>query len=65
MSEKARLDIAAICKAIRKQNGWSETELAERAGVGRTAIREIESASGNPTLGTLDKVGGALGVDLY
>ena len=65
MSEKARLNIAAICKALRKQNKWSEQELADKAGVGRSAIRDIEHATGNPTLDTLDKVGNALGVDLY
>lgn len=65
VSEKSRLELAEIVKALRKHKGWSEQELATRAGIGRSSLRDIESGQGNPTLSTLDKLGTALGVELY
>lgn len=65
MSEKSRLELAAIVKALRKSKGWSEQELSARAGIGRSSLRDIEGGTGNPTLATLDKLGSALGVELY
>lgn len=65
MSEKARLELAEIVRALRKSKGWSEQELATRAGIGRSSLRNIESGTGNPTLYTLDLLGAALGVELY
>ena len=35
---------------LRKQNGWSQEELAERVGVSRQAISKWEAAQSTPEL---------------
>lgn len=49
---------------LRVQNGWSQQELARRAGMRQPRIAEIEGAKGNPRLDTLTRIAGALGVTL-
>lgn len=65
MSEKSRKNIGNIVRTFRKKQGLTEEQLAEKSGVSRQVIRNIESGTGNPTLSTLDKLGAALGVELY
>jgi transcriptional regulator with XRE-family HTH domain len=48
-------------KALRKQMGWSQEELAERANVHRTYVGMIERAEKNITLANIEKVARALG----
>ena len=45
---------------LRKQAGWSQLELAERAGVGRNTIIRLEHGA-NAHYGTIDKLVAALG----
>ena len=45
---------------LRKQAGWSQLELAERAGVGRNTIIRLEHGA-NAHFGTIDKLVEALG----
>lgn len=65
MSEKSRQNIGNIVRTFRKQKGLTEDQLAEKAGVSRQVLRNVESGAGNPTLATLDKIGVVLGVELY
>lgn len=51
-------------RELRQERGWNVYELARKADiVGETVLR-IENGAGNPTMKTLEKVAGALGVPL-
>ena len=65
MSEKSRQNIGNIVRTFRKQQGLTEEQLAKKAGVSRQVLRNVESGNANVTLSTLDKLGEALGVELY
>ena len=45
----------------RKAAGVTQTELAERTGIGQSEISRIERGIGNPTEETLAKIGRAMG----
>lgn len=49
-------------RMIRESKGMNQEELAEKAGIARARISEIENGKGNATLGTLEKVMDALEV---
>lgn len=51
-------------KALRKAKGWSQEELADRAGMHRTYISAVERAVRNPTLTVIDRVAKALKVPI-
>lgn len=51
-------------RAARRERGWSLAALAERAGVGKGSLSEIENGGRNPTLSTLYALAGALGLPL-
>ena len=49
-------------KERREAKGWSRSQLALRAGLGRHSIRRIEEDLQSPTIGTLARIAGALEV---
>lgn len=49
-------DIAKMVRYFRKQSGLSQEELAQLAGVGKTAIFDIEKGKSTVQLDTLLKV---------
>jgi transcriptional regulator with XRE-family HTH domain len=52
-------------KQLRKRKGWSQAELARRAGISQPYIVMMESgARKNPSLKMLGKLAKALGVDV-
>lgn len=52
-------------KAIRTNLGWSEAQLARKAGVSQSVINDIEAGrNNNPRIKTLWKLGHAMGVPL-
>lgn len=53
----------SLVRQARKDRGWSQTELATRADVSRPTIARIESGQ-HVLMGTLEKVAGALELDL-
>jgi len=62
---------AALASAIgvrvrqeRLSRGWTLDQLAENAGVGRRAVVNVEQGTANPSVGTLLRIGDALGVGL-
>lgn len=57
-------DIPQLIKRLRKEKGWSQTKLGEVVGVKKSRISKIESGIVNPSLLTLSRVFGALGVRL-
>jgi len=57
--------LAKRVKEYRKQKGWSQQKLAEKAGLSYNTITKIEQGIGDsPTLKTLLKLADALGVGL-
>lgn len=60
----AALDIANVILLTRLKHGWTQKELARRAGLTRGKIDAIESALGNPRLETLQKIADALSIGL-
>ncbi|MFC5185909.1 XRE family transcriptional regulator [Actinomadura harenae] len=56
--------VARTVRTLRAGHGWSLDELAERAGVSKGVLVNLEQARGNPNLGTLIRVSDALGVPL-
>ena len=55
---------ASLIKVARKKHGWSEAELAERAGTTRPTIRKIEQASPVSEIGLYFEVAYLLGIPL-
>jgi HTH-type transcriptional regulator / antitoxin HipB len=47
-------------RALREQRGWSQTELAERAGMTQSAMARFEAGGTLPTLPVLERIAAAL-----
>ena len=52
----------AVLRARRETAGYSQEELAERAGLHRTYVSMIERGQRNATLAVVEQLAGALGV---
>lgn len=57
-------EVGKEIKRLRKRKGWTQTELAVYAGSSQPTINQIESGARNPSTRTLEKVAGALGVEV-
>lgn len=51
-------------KALREAKGWSQEELADRAGLHRTYISAVERAVRDPTLTVIARIAKALKVPI-
>lgn len=51
-------------RETREARGWSQTELAHRAGLRQHAVSRLESGDVVPTLTTLERIAEALGIGL-
>jgi len=60
----AGLAAAILLRWARQDAGLSQSQLAQRAGVSQQQIAKLENPDENPTLGTLSRVAGALGLQL-
>jgi transcriptional regulator with XRE-family HTH domain len=58
---KIGADIGRGIRKLRKQKGWSQTELAKAAGLTLQTISLIETAKTNPSIFDLEEIAGALG----
>ena len=58
------LDLADAVIALRLARGWSQAELAERAGTKQANISRLESGLANPSVKFLQKLANALGESL-
>jgi transcriptional regulator with XRE-family HTH domain len=63
-STEAGLKVAGQVKEIRRQRHMSQRQLAGRMQVPRTYISKIENGKAIPTLGSLERLAEALGVDV-
>jgi transcriptional regulator with XRE-family HTH domain len=51
-------------RALRRERGWLQQELADRAGVNMQTVSNVETGRHDPELPTLRKIAKALGVGL-
>lgn len=54
--------LAANMRRLRRERGWSQEELGDRAGLHRTYISQVERTVKSPTLAAVDKIAMAFGV---
>jgi transcriptional regulator with XRE-family HTH domain len=59
-----RTGFAAILKALRAEKGMTQTDLADRAEIGISTMRQYEYGLREPTYATLLKLARGLGVSL-
>lgn len=52
--------LAERVRALRREKGWSQEELAHRAGMHRTFISQVERADKNTTIRSTEKIARAL-----
>jgi HTH-type transcriptional regulator / antitoxin HipB len=60
--DAARLayELGVEVRALREQRGWSQTELAERAGMTQSAMARFEAGGTVPALPVLERIAAAL-----
>ena len=51
-----RKRLGANLKRLRKEQGWSQEDFADRAGIHRTYVSDIERAARNPTITIVEKL---------
>ncbi|MFC0114870.1 helix-turn-helix domain-containing protein [Kibdelosporangium aridum] len=64
--EAARIafELGAEVRAQRERRGWSQTELAQRAGMTQPAMARFEAGGTVPTLPVLERIAAALDMRL-
>jgi HTH-type transcriptional regulator/antitoxin HipB len=64
--EQARLrfELAEAVRARREELGWSQRQLAERAGMTQPGVARFEAGGTTPTLPLLERLADALGLKL-
>lgn len=53
-------ELGAEVRTLREQRGWTQTQLAERAGMTQSAIARFEAGGTTPTLPVLERIAAAL-----
>ena len=56
--------VGALLQSERRKAGFTQSMLADRAGVDQAVVSRVESGKGNPTLGLVESLFEALGVSL-
>lgn len=64
--ERARraFELAEQVRELREARGLSQSELAERIGSTQPAVARLEAGGVAPTIETLERIAGALGLEL-
>jgi ribosome-binding protein aMBF1 (putative translation factor) len=57
-------ELGRAARELREQHGWSQTRLAQAAGMTQSAIARFEAGGTVPTLPVLERLARALDVDL-
>lgn len=60
---KLRRMVAKNLRRLRQRSGFSQEELADRAGLNRNYIGMIEREENSPTVDALEQISNALGID--
>ena len=63
-TEELYFRFAHSVRTIRRANDWTQSQLAERAGINKTYVVRIESGDKNVTLRTAQRIACALDADL-
>jgi HTH-type transcriptional regulator/antitoxin HipB len=61
---RLRFELAEAVRARREGLGWSQRQLAERAGMTQPGIARFEAGGTTPTLPLLERLAAALGLTL-
>ena len=61
---RLRYELAEAIRARREELGWSQRQLAERAGMTQPGIARFEAGGTTPTLPLLERLASALGLTL-
>jgi len=56
------MDVGKAIKRVRVQSGLTQEQLAARASVSQSSLHYIETGVNSPSVRTLSKIAGALGV---
>jgi transcriptional regulator with XRE-family HTH domain len=56
-------DFGRAVRRLRRERGMTQAELADRLGLGRTSVTNLEKGQQNPPLSLLPELAAALGVD--
>ena len=54
--------VSVVAVNIREKKGWSLSELASNAGIGKSTLSMLEAGKGNPSIETLWAICAALGI---
>jgi transcriptional regulator with XRE-family HTH domain len=57
-----RARLATNLRRLRLEKGWSQEDYADRAGIHRTYVSDIERGARNPTITVVEKLAKPLGV---
>ena len=61
---RLRFELAKAIRARREELGWSQRQLAERAGMSQPGVARFEAGGTTPTLPRLERLAAALGLTL-
>ncbi|MFD1210447.1 helix-turn-helix domain-containing protein [Arthrobacter sp. GCM10027362] len=64
MASNLSTNLARNARRLRDRRGLTLTQLADRSGIAKATLSQIESGSGNPTLHTLQDLAAALSTDV-
>lgn len=64
LSEQLAGNLADNLRYLRTRSGLTQAKLAERAGIPRSTLANLETGSGNPTLAVLAHLAGALHIGI-
>ena len=62
MRSGVTIELAEAIRARREELGWSQRQLAERAGITQPGVARFEAGGTTPTLPLLERLAGALGL---
>ena len=64
-NEKNRLDLLMGLVRLRRANGLSQADIAERMGISQPAVAKLERYDANPTLSTLSRYADAAEIRIH
>jgi len=62
LERQLNIQLGGRLRAARTHQGWTASQVAERAGISRTTLTSVETGAPSPAIGTDLKVMGVLGL---